>query len=130
MFSCEIFVTDKELADAQAESIDQGISEQCYDDMFMVTAGGLIYRRKGLRFDWDPASTYVRLPPYFEGLKRKRKLFKTLLMPGLGSFGDSVTADHISPLIQLRRMVRLKISESQGVTRENSNSLVPGGTES
>ena len=53
---------------------------------------------EGELFDWDPGSTYVRRPPYFEGMS---------LEPGavadvegarcLVWLGDSVTTDHISP---------------------------------
>jgi aconitate hydratase len=52
----------------------------------------------GATYQWDPASTYVRLPPYFEGFRME---------PGrpadvqgariLGIFGDAITTDHISP---------------------------------
>ena len=53
---------------------------------------------QGETFAWDPGSTYVQNPPYFEGM--------TLEAPGvrpiegalaLGMFGDSITTDHISP---------------------------------
>jgi aconitate hydratase len=53
---------------------------------------------EGSRFAWDPASTYVRRPPYFDGMEAE---------PGpvvdvsgarcLVMVGDSVTTDHISP---------------------------------
>jgi aconitate hydratase len=52
----------------------------------------------GDTYAWDPASTYVKNPPYFEGM--------TLNPPGvkpitgarvLGMYGDSITTDHISP---------------------------------
>jgi aconitate hydratase len=58
----------------------------------------------GTSFGWDPASTYVRQPPYFEGLSEH---------PGgmsdvhgarcLARLGDSVTTDHISPAGTIRR---------------------------
>lgn len=52
----------------------------------------------GDRYEWDSQSTYVKHPPYFEGM--------TMTPPGvrpiadarvLGMFGDSITTDHISP---------------------------------
>jgi aconitate hydratase len=53
---------------------------------------------KGALYRWDPASTYVREPPFFEGFAVEP------VPPGdvhgarlLGIFGDSVTTDHISP---------------------------------
>jgi aconitate hydratase len=50
------------------------------------------------RFAWDPASTYVRRPPYFEGVSRAprpRGDIKGARV--LALLGDSVTTDHISP---------------------------------
>ncbi|HVE80494.1 MAG TPA: aconitate hydratase AcnA [Gemmatimonadaceae bacterium] len=53
---------------------------------------------RGEVYAWDETSTYVKNPPYFEGM--------TLAPPGirpirearvLGMFGDSITTDHISP---------------------------------
>ena len=53
---------------------------------------------EGLTFNWDPDSTYIRKPPFFEGF--------SLTPPALGKvegarvllkLGDSVTTDHISP---------------------------------
>ncbi len=52
----------------------------------------------GSTYEWDPASTYVKNPPYFDGM--------TLTPPGvvpvtgarvLALLGDSITTDHISP---------------------------------
>ena len=52
----------------------------------------------GVLYEWDPESTYVREPPFFEGFAADPA------PPGdirqarvLGIFGDSVTTDHISP---------------------------------
>jgi len=53
---------------------------------------------EGALYQWDPASTYVREPPFFQGFAAEPA------PPGdirgariLGMFGDSVTTDHISP---------------------------------
>src|SRR6185295_8870170 len=52
----------------------------------------------GDRYAWDPASTYIKAPPFFEGMA------KTPGTPSdirgarcLAWFGDSFTTDHISP---------------------------------
>jgi len=59
---------------------------------------------QGDLFAWDPFSTYIRKPPYFDGM--------TLDLPArpdirgarvLGVFGDSVTTDHISPAGEIVR---------------------------
>jgi aconitate hydratase len=49
-------------------------------------------------YAWDPKSTYVRLPPYFEDLSlTPRALVDIKGARALAVFGDSVTTDHISP---------------------------------
>ncbi len=52
----------------------------------------------GDTFAWDPASTYVRKPPYFEGMKRAPSPVTDVEGARvLAVLGDSVTTDHISP---------------------------------
>ncbi len=52
----------------------------------------------GSRFAWDPASTYVRQPPFFEGLSPEpAALADVRAARALVVLGDSVTTDHISP---------------------------------
>lgn len=53
---------------------------------------------EGKTFEWDPKSTYVRKPPYFESMPRNP--LPVTDMSGarvLAKLGDSVTTDHISP---------------------------------
>ena len=53
---------------------------------------------EGKTFEWDPKSTYVRKPPYFESMPRN-PLPVTDISDArvLAKLGDSVTTDHISP---------------------------------
>jgi len=52
----------------------------------------------GGTFAWDPGSTYVRKPPYFEGMSREPAPVPDILGARvLLKLGDSVTTDHISP---------------------------------
>jgi aconitate hydratase len=49
-------------------------------------------------FEWDPDSTYVRRPPYFDGMSRDpAKITDITGARVLAMLGDSVTTDHISP---------------------------------
>jgi aconitate hydratase len=53
---------------------------------------------EGELFAWDDASTYVRQPPYFEGMSREPGTVEDLTGAHcLVVLGDSVTTDHISP---------------------------------
>ena len=52
----------------------------------------------GLTFDWNPDSTYIREPPFFEGFSmHPPPLEKIANARALLKLGDSVTTDHISP---------------------------------
>ena len=52
----------------------------------------------GKVFEWDLKSTYVRKPPYFEGMPRNPEPVKDILKARvMAILGDSVTTDHISP---------------------------------
>lgn len=50
------------------------------------------------RFNWQPGSTYIRQPPYFDGLSAQPSPMSDIIgMRPLAILGDSVTTDHISP---------------------------------
>jgi aconitate hydratase len=52
----------------------------------------------GSTFEWDPDSTYVRKPPYFEGMPAEPEPVTDIEGARvLAVLGDSVTTDHISP---------------------------------
>jgi aconitate hydratase len=52
----------------------------------------------GERYDWDEASTYIRNPPFFEGLTPEPAPLTDIIGARvLAVLGDSVTTDHISP---------------------------------
>jgi aconitate hydratase len=52
----------------------------------------------GSTFAWDPQSTYVRKPPYFDGMPKDPQPVRDISGARvLAKLGDSVTTDHISP---------------------------------
>jgi aconitate hydratase len=52
----------------------------------------------GVLYEWDPSSTYIQEPPFFEGFGMKPGSIKEIRNArALAIFGDSVTTDHISP---------------------------------
>ena len=58
----------------------------------------------GESFAWDPESTYVRRPPYFENLPREPEPVTDIENARvLAVLGDSVTTDHISPAGSIKR---------------------------
>ena len=83
--------------------IDSSISSEMFrKDYATVFDGDHRWRSlatpTGKTFDWDAQSTYVRKPPYFEGmLKRPTPVTDISEARVLVVLGDSVTTDHISP---------------------------------
>jgi aconitate hydratase len=58
----------------------------------------------GDSFAWDPDSTYVRQPPFFQDLPREPEPIKDIEDARvLAVLGDSVTTDHISPAGSIKR---------------------------
>jgi aconitate hydratase len=53
----------------------------------------------GALYHWDPASTYIKNPPYFDGMTREApdSVSDILGARALAMLGDSITTDHISP---------------------------------
>jgi len=62
------------------------------DEWRAIKVGG------GLTYNWNPASTYVQHPPFFEGISPEPAPVANIENARiLGLFGDSITTDHISP---------------------------------
>jgi aconitate hydratase len=93
----------------------------------------------GDRFDWDPASTYVRRPPYFDGMSSEAPESPAEIRGArvLVLLGDSVTTDHISPAGSIKkdspagrylveRGVDPKDFNSYGARRGNHEVMVRG----
>ncbi|HEX9109369.1 MAG TPA: aconitate hydratase, partial [Longimicrobiales bacterium] len=93
----------------------------------------------GDRYDWDPSSTYVKKPPYFEGMKEQAPEVAGDIAGArcLAFLGDSITTDHISPAgsIKLKspagqylvgRGVEPKDFNSYGSRRGNDEVMVRG----
>ena len=83
--------------------VGEAITEQMYADSYAdVFAGDDRWKAipvpAGDAFTWDAESTYVRKPPYFDGMTREPKALTDITgAKCLAVLGDSVTTDHISP---------------------------------
>ena len=78
----------------------------------------------GKTFEWDPKSTYVRKPPYFDGMPAQPKPVTDISGARvLAILGDSVTTDHISPAGNIKADSPAgKYLEANGVDRKDFNS--------
>jgi aconitate hydratase len=101
----DIWPSEKEVAETIAYAVQADMFRRSYSEVF---AGD--ERWNGLpvpggeRFAWDERSTYVRLPPYFQGMPAEPE--PVLEVDGarvLAVLGDSVTTDHISPAGAIKR---------------------------
>jgi aconitate hydratase len=85
------------------QTIDSAITQEMFaKDYADVFAGDQRWRSlptpEGATFDWNPESTYVRKPPYFEGMSMQPAPVEDISGARvLALLGDSVTTDHISP---------------------------------
>ena len=80
-------------------TINEAMFQKGYSDVF---AGDERWRSlptpEGSTFEWDPDSTYVRKPPYFDGMEMEPAPVEDIAGARvLALLGDSVTTDHISP---------------------------------
>ena len=139
VFLRDIWPSAKEVSDTIATSVRAEHFSDTYADVF---TGDDLWRDlpvpEGELFAWAPESTYVRHPPYFEGMSRE---------PGsvgdiegarvLVWLGDSVTTDHISPAGSIRpdspagaylldHGVERKDFNSYGARRGNHEVMVRG----
>jgi aconitate hydratase len=75
-------------------------------------------------FAWDDTSTYVRQPPYFEGMPREPEALRDIRDARvLALLGDSVTTDHISPAGSIKRDSPAgRWLQEQGVSPRDFNS--------
>ncbi|WP_406313368.1 aconitate hydratase AcnA [Streptosporangium sp. NBC_01639] len=99
VFLADIWPSPEEVSAVVASSIDQEMFLHDYADVFK---GDETWRSlpipTGNTFEWDPASTYVRKAPYFDGMPASPEPVTDIAgAKVLAKLGDSVTTDHISP---------------------------------
>ena len=99
VFLADIWPSADEIAQVVGASIDADMYTSRYADVF---EGDERWRSlktpTGDLFDWDPQSTYVRKPPYFDNMTVETSPVVDISGARvLALLGDSVTTDHISP---------------------------------
>jgi aconitate hydratase len=100
----DVFLKDiwPDAAEVQA-TIDSSINEEMFTRQYAkVFAGDERWTNlptpTGDVFEWDESSTYVRKPPYFDGMTMELTPVRDIQGARvLATLGDSVTTDHISP---------------------------------
>jgi aconitate hydratase len=100
----DVWPSSEEIDRTVAGSVEGTMFEQTYADVY---TGDDRWRAldtpSGDLFAWEPDSTYVRLPPYFDGMSREPGTVEDVVGARcLVILGDSVTTDHISPAGAIR----------------------------
>jgi aconitate hydratase len=95
----DIWPTQAEVQDAVSKNIDSGMFASSYSTVFEGDANWKgIDSPSGEIYTWDSASTYVKNPPYFEGMTKDPSPVGDIHgARTLALLGDSITTDHISP---------------------------------
>ncbi|WP_367045692.1 aconitate hydratase AcnA [Streptomyces sp. Je 1-332] len=121
----DIWPSEAEVNDVVANSIGEDMFNKSYQDVF---AGDAQWQAlsipTGNTFEWDPQSTYVRKPPYFEGMTMETTPVSDIEGARvLAKLGDSVTTDHISPAGAIKADTPAgKYLTEHGVERRDFNS--------
>ena len=101
----DLWPTLEEIRDAMQSALRPEIYRALYQDFAgqnprwneIPSSAGDVYR-------WDPKSTYIQEPPFFENFSMKPgRIVEILGARPLGIFGDSVTTDHISPAGSIKK---------------------------
>ncbi|MEO7263230.1 MAG: aconitase family protein, partial [Jatrophihabitantaceae bacterium] len=126
----EVYLRDLWPSTAEIEEVVSGsiAREMFVTDYADVFAGDQRWQSlptpQGQTFTWDPESTYVRKPPYFDGMRRETTPVTDIEGARvLVKVGDSVTTDHISPAGSIRADSPAgRYLTEHGVERQDFNS--------
>jgi aconitate hydratase len=125
VFLRDIWPSPDEVERVIATSISKEMFTKDYADVF---AGDERWQSlptpEGKTFSWDPESTYVRKPPYFDGMAKEPAPVTDIAGARvLAKLGDSVTTDHISPAGSIKADSPAgKYLAEHGVDRKDFNS--------
>ncbi|MEL4890822.1 aconitate hydratase AcnA [Xanthomonas protegens] len=101
----DIWPSNKEIGDTIAATVGPEMFKQNYADVFKGDSRwNTIASPDGELYAWDGASTYIKNPPYFDGMTMQVGRIEDVHGARvLGLFGDSITTDHISPAGNIKK---------------------------
>ncbi len=136
----DVWPTNKEIADVIAVSLSREQFLRRYGEVFKGPKQWQAIAVEGdnATYRWSDGSTYVKNPPYFEGITMEPKPVGDVMGARiLAELGDSITTDHISPAGSIRktspagdylleRQVQQKDFNSYGARRGNHEIMMRG----
>ncbi|MCF7549043.1 aconitate hydratase AcnA [Pseudonocardia sp. WMMC193] len=126
VFLRDIWPSTEDINTVMDGAIDEDMFAKSYSDVFR---GDERWRAlptpEGKTFEWDPQSTYVRKPPYFEGMASEPAPVTDISGARvMALLGDSVTTDHISPAGAIKPGTPAAVYlDSHGVDKKDYNSF-------
>ncbi|MDQ6645914.1 MAG: aconitate hydratase AcnA, partial [Pseudomonadota bacterium] len=105
VFLKDIWPSNKEISDLMAGAVTSEMFEKNYADVFEGDERwNAIASPDGELYAWDKGSTYIKNPPYFDGMTMELDSVNDVHGARcLGLFGDSITTDHISPAGSIKK---------------------------
>jgi aconitate hydratase len=99
VFLKDIWPTPEEIESTVRASVSTAMYHKQYGEVFEGDAHWKSMKiPQGDLYQWDPKSTYIKLPPYFDGMPKTPPPLENIHGARvLAVLGDSVTTDHISP---------------------------------
>lgn len=125
VFLKDIWPSQEEVRTAMMSAFDPETYRKLYDSFAEQNPmWNQIPSTKGEVYQWDPASTYIQEPPFFEDFKMQTVEVKDIRSARpLAIFGDSVTTDHISPAGSIKKTSPAGLYlQEKGVSVEDFNS--------
>ncbi|KDE97491.1 aconitate hydratase [Mycolicibacterium aromaticivorans JS19b1 = JCM 16368] len=125
VFLKDIWPSSKDISDTIASAINQEMFKKNYADVFKGDERWQnLPTPSGKTFEWDANSTYVRKPPYFDGMPAEPQPVSDITGARvLALLGDSVTTDHISPAGNIKAGTpAAQYLDSNGVDKKDYNS--------
>ncbi|WP_206517979.1 aconitate hydratase AcnA [Rhodococcus sp. X156] len=126
VFLKDIWPSSQEIQEVMDASITEEMFTKDYADVF---AGDHRWTSlptpEGQTFEWDAESTYVRKPPYFDGMQMDPEPVSDITGARvLALLGDSVTTDHISPAGAIKPGTpAAQYLDEHGIERKDYNSF-------
>ncbi|MDH5821426.1 aconitate hydratase AcnA [Luteimonas sp. RD2P54] len=105
VFLRDIWPSNKEIGDTIAATVGPELFAQNYADVFKGDSRwNAIASPDGDLYAWDASSTYIKNPPYFDGMTMDVGSISDIQGARvMGLFGDSITTDHISPAGNIKK---------------------------
>ncbi|HEY7976780.1 MAG TPA: aconitate hydratase AcnA [Rhizomicrobium sp.] len=135
----DIWPSPKEIAETIRKAVTPASFRKRYANVFEGDSNWKKVKvKKGQTYQWDIGSTYVKHPPYFEGMGVKPAAVEEVKGARiLALFGDSITTDHISPAGSIKatspagvylseHQIRQQDFNSYGSRRGNHEVMVRG----